>query len=420
MGLFPQDLARRCAADGEFLLAARAWSGSIVLSAGTEQVAMVLVDGRPEPGGAQGVGRGPGHLALRAPAETWEQLLSPVPPPYRNDLLPAQAFGLAIEGDRETSWQYFPALRRLVELCRPAPAPLQGTTPPVRPSGRLPRFDAPLGRYVHLDLEGIDHRVYFEEAGIGVPLVLQHTAGSHGVQWRHLFEDPWITSHFRLVAYDLPYHGKSLPPESQRWWEYQYRLTTRFAMSVPLALADTLELERPAFMGCSIGGSLALDLARWHPGRFRAVIALEPSLKIDTDLEELAGFWHPRVSSDFKAQAMYGLMAPQSPEPAKRETVFSYSQGWPPLFLGDLHYYLVDHDLRAEAHTIDTTATAVHLLTGEYDYSATVAHGQAAHDGIGGSTFTVMDGLGHFPMCEDPIRFLGFLRPVLEQILAAG
>ncbi len=417
MGLFPPDVATRCAADNEFLLSARAWSGSVTLSAGAERVVVVLADGRPEPGGAQAPGTGPGHLVLEAPAATWTDLLSASPPPYRNDLLPAQAFGLVVQGDRETWWQYFPALRRLVELCRPAWAPGPRSAPGHSAGGGQPRFDAPVGHYVHLELEGVDHRVYFEEAGVGVPMLLQHTAGSHGVQWRHLFEDPWVTSHFRLIAYDLPYHGKSLPPESQPWWAEQYRLSMAFAMSVPVALADALGLARPVFMGCSIGGSLALDLARWHSERFRAVIALEPSLKVETDLEELVGFWHPRVSSDFKAQAMYGLMAPQSPEAAKRETVFAYSQGWPPLFLGDLYYYVVDHDLRTEAARIDTATIGVHLLTGEYDYSATVAHGQAAHEAIAGSTFTVMSGLGHFPMSEDPKRFLEYLRPVLDQVL---
>ena len=28
-----------------------------------------------------------------------------------------------------------------------------------------------------------------------------------------------------------------------------------------------------------------------------------------------------------------------------------------------------------------------------------------------------MEGLGHFPMSEDPARFLGYLRPVLASIL---
>src|SRR3954452_18074443 len=154
----------------------------------------------------------------------------------------------------------------------------------------MARFDSPVGRYVHLVLEDLDHRVYFEEAGTGIPLLLQHTAGSHGVQWRHLFEEPSITDHFRLMAYDLPFHGKSLPPTGRRGWAEEYRLTREFAMAVPVTLAQELELERPVFMGCSVGGLLALDLARYHGDAFRAVISLEPALKIDTDLAALAGF----------------------------------------------------------------------------------------------------------------------------------
>lgn len=281
------------------------------------------------------------------------------------------------------------------------------------------RFDTPVGRYVHLELDGYDHRVYFEEAGDGIPMLLQHTAGAHGSQWRHLFEDERITSRFRLIAYDLPFHGKSLPPAGRRWWQSEYRLTTEFLMSVPLALAEALQLVRPVYMGCSIGGLLALDLARFHGSRFRAVIGLEPALKVDGNFEALRGLWHPRVSNEYKAALMYGLMAPTSPEALRRETSFVYSQGWPPSFLGDLYYYIEDHDLRREAASIDTRQCAVHLLSGEYDYSATPAHGRAAQEAIPGSTYRTMEGMGHFPMSENPQRFIEVLLPVLDDIQAS-
>jgi pimeloyl-ACP methyl ester carboxylesterase len=280
-----------------------------------------------------------------------------------------------------------------------------------------PRFAAPIGRYVLLELDGVPHRIYVEEAGTGVPLLLQHTAGSHGSQWRHIFEDRWITDRFHVLAYDMPFHGKSLPPIGPTWWAEEYKLTTERAMAVPLAVADAYEFEQPVFAGCSIGGALALDLARWHGERFRAVVAIEPALKIDIDPDALRGFWHPRVSNEFKAAMMFGLMAPTSPEAYRREAVFCYSQGWPPGFSGDLHYYAFDHDLREEAAGIDTRRCAVRLLTGEYDYSATVEHGRAAHEAIAGSTFTVMSGLGHFPMVENPDLFLPHLRAVLAEIL---
>jgi hypothetical protein len=41
----------------------------------------------------------------------------------------------------------------------------------------------------------------------------------------------------------------------------EYRLTKDFLMRVPVTLSRELELKRPAFMGSSIGGHLAVDLA---------------------------------------------------------------------------------------------------------------------------------------------------------------
>ncbi|MCP4224066.1 MAG: alpha/beta hydrolase [Actinomycetia bacterium] len=284
---------------------------------------------------------------------------------------------------------------------------------PPRPGGT---FDAPIGRYVHLDLDGVDHRIYFEEAGTGIPILLHHTAGSHSSQWRHLFEEQSITDRFRLIAYDLPYHGKSLPPVGPQWWAEPYRLDGSFLRSIPLALCDALDLDQPLFMGCSVGGLLALDLAARHGDRFRAVIALEGALKIEGDWHSLLGFWHPQVSNESKARMMEGLTAPSSPEAYRKETVQVYAAGWPPAFLGDLWYYLEDYDLRSMAASIDTEEVGVHILSGYYDHSATVEMGRAAHETIAGSTFAEMADIGHFPMSENPKRFMTYLLPLLDKI----
>jgi len=41
-----------------------------------------------------------------------------------------------------------------------------------------PALEPMIGRYVRMEIEGIPHRVYFEEAGQGIPLVCLHTAGA--------------------------------------------------------------------------------------------------------------------------------------------------------------------------------------------------------------------------------------------------
>ena len=78
----------------------------------------------------------------------------------------------------------------------------------------LPRFARRVGRYLDLEVQGVSYEVYFESAGNpdGIPLVLQHTAGSDGRQWRHQLENERAGRDFHMLAYDLPYHAKSVPP----------------------------------------------------------------------------------------------------------------------------------------------------------------------------------------------------------------
>jgi len=282
----------------------------------------------------------------------------------------------------------------------------------------MARFDTATGRYVHLPIDGHDYRVYFEESGAGIPLLLQHTAGADGRQWRHVLEDAALARQFRMIAYDLPYHGKSVPPTGIEWWRREYRLTKDFLMQVPVTLTRELGLERPVFMGSSIGGHLAVDLALHHPDVFRAVIGLEAAAYTPGGYLDL--WYHPRISNDFKASVMFGLMSPTSPEPLRRETAWIYSQGAPPVFKGDLYYFSVDHDLRETARNIDTSRVAVYLLTGEYDWAATPTMSRELAEQIPGAFYGTMEGLGHFPMSEDPARFLDYVRPVLEEIRARG
>jgi len=412
--------AQTCAGDGEFALAARHWSGGLKLRIGSTRLALTVTDGVVSPGEPVASG---GVLEYEGPADVWAQVLAAVPPRFHNDLMAniSLGLGLARHGDPVVHAQYYAAVMRAVELLRPVStgtlgAPAQETATPDGRRGTAGAFDAAVGRYLHVELDGHDHRIYFEEAGRGIPVLLQHTAGCHGSQWRHLLEEPRITEHFRLIAYDLPYHGKSLPPTDRSWWTQRYHLEGAFLRAVPLRLMAALGLDRPVFMGCSVGGLLALDLARRHPEQFRAVISVEGALKVDGNLDELTGFWHPQVSNEYKARAMEGLMSPTSPLAHRKETSFVYAAGWPPAFLGDLHYYLAEFDLRELAAGIDTARVGVHILSGEYDYSGRAELGRAAHQAIPGSTFAEMKGVGHFPMSENPRCFIEHLLPVLSRI----
>ena len=286
------------------------------------------------------------------------------------------------------------------------------------PDSPPPRFDDAVGRYVHLSIDNASYRVYFEESGSGdVGLLLQHTAGADGRQWRHVLEDADLQAKFRLAAYDLPYHGKSLPPTSKPWWREEYRLTRDFLMAVPIALSRALDFHRPVYMGSSIGGHLAVDLALRHPREFRAVVGLEAAAHTPGGF--IDEFHHPEIGNDFKAHLMYGMMAPTSPDAYRRETAWVYSQGAPAVFKGDLYYYCIDHDARNSAAAIDTDVCSVDILNGEYDWSGTPEAGAELAALIPGARYKTMAGLGHFPMSEHPEKFLAEIRPVLDRILTS-
>ncbi|NNL86201.1 MAG: alpha/beta hydrolase [Myxococcales bacterium] len=277
----------------------------------------------------------------------------------------------------------------------------------------MPRIDDVVGRYVYVELDGVEYRVYYEEAGQGIPLLCQHTAGSDGRQWRHLLADKDITQNFRVIAWDLPYHGKSIPPDGVDWWKEDYRLERHWFMRFVLELAQTLGVDRPVFMGCSMGGQLAIDLAFHHPAAFRAVVGIESGL--DSGDFDASYFNHPRISNANKGAMMMSIMSPMSPEHRRRETAWCYAQGGPPVFRGDLNYYF-EYDLNEKARQINTDDIPIYLLTGEYDWSVTPEMTKKLVAEVPGATFKIMEKVGHFPMSENPEVFKGYLMPYLDEI----
>lgn len=278
----------------------------------------------------------------------------------------------------------------------------------------MARLSSVTGHYVTFDVHGDEYRVFFLENGSGPPLICQHTAGCHNHEWRDLLEDEDITSRYRVIAYDLPRHGKSDPPTTREWWKEEYRLTADFFADFIVAFCDALELEKPIFVGCSFGGNVALQLALRHPDRFAGIIPIEaaaysPGFFLD--------WWqHPHANAaQVCASGCWDLMAPQSPEKDRWLTWFYYSQG-AEAFRGDLYFYSVDHDLRGRLDEIDGERCPIVMLTGEYDYLTTPEDGRRTASEIRGAEFIEMKGIGHFPMSENYPVFKPYLQQALEKI----
>ncbi|HUB74077.1 MAG TPA: alpha/beta fold hydrolase [Solirubrobacteraceae bacterium] len=116
----------------------------------------------------------------------------------------------------------------------------------------------------------MSHHINYHREGEGPPLVLLHGVGHHWQAWEPVIAR--LCGEFDVIACDSPGFGRSAP------------LSRGIVPSIP-AYADAFEwflaelgLERPHVAGNSMGGAIALELARGRAAR--SVTAFSP-----------AGFW---------------------------------------------------------------------------------------------------------------------------------
>jgi pimeloyl-ACP methyl ester carboxylesterase len=267
------------------------------------------------------------------------------------------------------------------------------------------------GSYVNVVIDNKPCEVFYETAGKGIPLLCLHTAGADSRQYHDLMKNKELTRSFQLIAFDMPFHGRSMP--SMDWWKKQYLLNTDSYVETIMSFIDALGIEQLVAMGCSMGGSITLELAYRYPEKFRGIIALEAAAKTEGRFNEY--LFHPQVNGgEMCATNVYGLMAPQSPEELRRKAWWIYSQGSPGIYYGDIFFYSEDWDAKDRVSDIDTNKCPVYMLTGEYDYSCTPEMTKSTSDKIQGATFTEMKEIGHFPMTENPDLLMKYLQPILE------
>jgi len=232
----------------------------------------------------------------------------------------------------------------------------------------------------------------------GPTVVCIHTAGQSGVQYRDVA--PGLAARgFDVLVVDMPGHGRSEPvatgPVSDLSWYAQWILD---------ALRD-LEVERPYLIGCSIGGSIALDVAARADRSgmpIAGVLALDPSGVLGPDgPEPRRPLLEDSVSPSMRDRTYYGTLAACGRTvPSDRVELIARMhcrEDWHVTTL-DIQGALT-HDIRAELGSI---TCPVYLATGADDYFVPPARVQRIADLIAHARFDVLDGVGHYPIEELP------------------
>ena len=327
----------------------------------------------------------PARFTISAPMRVWTKFIRPDPEPLYHDF-----FAMLMRGAGLRARRRFP--RRDAECACAAPHDEHSQDDGAARWPILSRWSAAISIWT---AAGGATGSISRKRGKGRPLICLHTAGADSRQFRHVLNDAEITGRFRVLAFDLPFHGRSNPPDE--WWLEKYRLTTDVYLGLIRDFWRALGLERPVVMGCSMGGAIVLKVARRPSGRdYRHRRARKHRLRRGAR-QRL-----PAPSGDPWRRAR-GLLHLRAQRPGfaggrlPRELVVLQPVG--PGRLQGRRLVLLRGLGRARGHRADrhTDRCKVSLLTGEYDYSATPEMTRAVAEAIPGCRFTVMKGIGAFP-----------------------
>lgn len=349
---------------------------------------------------------------LKAAMSLWAKVMrvGPAPGFHSFGALIRNAQGPVVTGSPVALAQALAALERLIELARPQTAHVTGFTFPHDTS-------TVLGRHRAVTLaDGTTVRLHGMEAGQGTPVVFLHTAGADSRQFLHQLADTELQQHHRLLAFDMPWHGLS-SGENNVETTACYRLTEARYLEWVTAYIEKIVKEPVILVGCSMGASMALTIAAQRPDLLRGVVALEAPL---CSPGRKSAFLADARIADSQHNPAYvrAMLGPSCPQKQRDEACAIYAQARPGVYMGDLGYYSEEYDGKRLAPALRTCGVPIELLTGSYDYSAAPANTRQLLSEIGSSaaTFHEMEGLGHFPMIEDPDRFRPHFRAALARI----
>jgi pimeloyl-ACP methyl ester carboxylesterase len=350
-------------------------------------------------------------IVLAAAEDDWEKLLV-VPPPPRFQAFTALAIAnpaFTLSGDPHLIAQARAVIERLFELVV--------LSPPAQALGVERLMSQISGRYHRVTLPEGTADIHVETAGSGRPILFLHTAGADARQFHGQLADVALAADWRLIAPDMPFHGRSMPPEG--WQGEPYQLSGQRYLGWCAAIIEQVIGEKAIVAGGSMGAALALLLAAERPDLVTGIIAIEPPFRSKGRRNPFQH--HVGVHAGLhNAAFVRGLMSPTSPIDNRRRASWIYSQGAPEIYAGDLTFYSDEFDGAQVAPRIDAGRTPVSMLCGTYDYSATPEDGAKLAALIPGADLRVMEGLGHFPMCEHPDLFRPHLLAALAHVGAGG
>ena len=257
-------------------------------------------------------------------------------------------------------------------------------------------------------------RVVYRVAGKGPVLLLVHGLAGSAMTWRYVM--PALAQRFTVIAPDLLGQGQSDKPRGE------YSLGAH--VDTLRDLLDALGHERATLVGQSLGGGVVMQLAYEFPEHCERLVlvnsgGLGREVSAILRLLSVPGFEFvfplvctPRLRGVASRVGRWLGRAGVRSTPARQEIWHSYAS----LVDAESRYAF----FRGLRDVIDPSGQAVSalrrlhhaaqiptlILWGARDPFIPVSHARTAHEVIPGSRLVIFEGVGHYPHCEVPERFI--------------
>ena len=271
-----------------------------------------------------------------------------------------------------------------------------------------------------IELHG--HRVAYRCTGSGPVIVLVHGITSTSETWERVM--PTLARRFTVLAPDLLGHGGSAKPRG----DYSLGAYASGIRDILIALGH----ERATFVGHSLGGGVAMQLAYQFPERCERLVLID-SGGLGSEVNLLL-----RMATLPGSELVLPLLASQRVLGAGRGVgrvlgrlglrvhtdIEEMARG---------HASLADRDARAAfVHTLRTIVDPIGqrvsandrlylaeevpflIIWGERDSIIPVTHAHAVHERVPSSRLEIFEDAGHFPHVDEPHQFIEVLTDFID------
>jgi pimeloyl-ACP methyl ester carboxylesterase len=277
-------------------------------------------------------------------------------------------------------------------------------------------------RVEEFELHG--HRVRYRIGGEGPAIVLIHGITGSSATWDQVMAQ--LTRQYTVLAPDLLGHGDSAKPRGADYSLGAYASGIRDLMIA-------LEIDRATFVGHSLGGGVAMQLAYQFPDRLDRLVLVssgglgkEVHLMLRLVALPAAEYVLPLLVAEplrktgEKVAGVFGKLGLRAGDDLE-EIAGGFAS------LGDMDareafVHTARSIIDVEGQRVDATDrlylaedVPTMLIWGENDPIIPAGHGRAAQRAIPGSRLELFPDTGHFPYKTHPIRFVEALTEFIEE-----